>query len=47
VRKLVLTHFSQRYADPSRFAAEAAEAFGGEIVVTEDLARVPLPPRRG
>jgi ribonuclease Z len=47
VRRLVLTHFSQRYADPTRFAAEAAEVFGGEIVVAEDLARVPLPPRRG
>jgi ribonuclease Z len=47
VRKLVLTHFSQRYADPARFAAEAAEVFGGEVVVAEDLARVPLPRRRG
>ncbi|GAA0945703.1 ribonuclease Z [Pseudonocardia zijingensis] len=46
VRKLVLTHFSQRYADPTRFAAEAAEVFDGEIVVAEDLARVPLPRRR-
>jgi ribonuclease Z len=46
VRKLVLTHFSQRYADPARFAAEAADVFGGEVVVAEDLARVPLPPRR-
>ncbi|GAA5139041.1 ribonuclease Z [Pseudonocardia adelaidensis] len=47
VRQLVLTHFSQRYADPARFAAEAAEVFGGEIVVAADLARVPLPRRRG
>ena len=47
VRKLVLTHFSQRYADPARFAEEAAEEFDGEVVVAEDLARVPLPPRRG
>lgn len=47
VRKLVLTHFSQRYADPARFAEEAAEVFDGEVVVAEDLARVPLPPRRG
>jgi ribonuclease Z len=47
VRRLVLTHFSQRYADPGRFAAEAAEVFGGEVVVAEDLARVPLPSRRG
>jgi ribonuclease Z len=47
VRRLVLTHFSQRYTDPTRFAAEAAEVFDGEIVVAEDLARVPVPPRRG
>jgi ribonuclease Z len=47
VRKLVLTHFSQRYADPARFAEEAAEVFDGEVVVAEDLARVPLPSRRG
>jgi ribonuclease Z len=47
VRRLVLTHFSQRYADPARFAEEAAEVFDGELVVAEDLARVPLPPRRG
>jgi ribonuclease Z len=47
VRRLVLTHFSQRYADPDRFAAEAAEVFGGEVVVAEDLARIPLPSRRG
>ena len=47
VRKLVLTHFSQRYADPARFAEEAAEVFTGDVVVAEDLARVPLPSRRG
>ena len=46
VRRLVLTHFSQRYTDPARFAAEAAEVFDGELVVAADLARVPLPPRR-
>jgi ribonuclease Z len=46
VRKLVLAHFSQRYADPARFAAEAAGVYGGEIVVAADLTRVPLPPRR-
>ena len=46
VRQLVLTHFSQRYPDPSLFAAEAAAVFDGEIVVAEDLSRVPLPPRR-
>ncbi|WP_250028418.1 ribonuclease Z [Paractinoplanes maris] len=46
VRKLVLTHFSQRYSDASRFLDEARQSFAGEIVVAEDLGRVPLPPRR-
>jgi ribonuclease Z len=46
VRTLVLTHFSQRYADPARFLAEARQHFDGEIVVAEDLMRVPVPPRR-
>jgi len=46
VRQLVLTHFSQRYPDPAPFAAEAAEVFGGAVVVAADLTRVPLPPRR-
>ncbi|WP_219415913.1 ribonuclease Z [Pseudonocardia nigra] len=45
VRRLVLTHFSQRYPEPDRFAAEAAEVFGGDIVVAADLMRVPVPPR--
>ncbi|HVW42550.1 MAG TPA: ribonuclease Z [Amycolatopsis sp.] len=45
VRKLVLTHFSQRYDDPTRFYEEAAEVFGGEIVVAEDLSRVSMPAR--
>jgi ribonuclease Z len=45
VRTLVLTHFSQRYTDPSLFAAEAAEVFDGTVVVAEDLMRVPVPPR--
>ncbi|MFY1700503.1 ribonuclease Z [Micromonospora sp. WMMA1923] len=46
VRRLVLTHFSQRYADPERFAAEAREHFAGELVIAEDLSVVPVPPRR-
>ncbi|NUO61901.1 MAG: ribonuclease Z [Hamadaea sp.] len=46
VRRLVLTHFSQRYTEPHAFAEEAAQAYAGEIVVAEDLTRVPLPPRR-
>jgi ribonuclease Z len=46
VRTLVLTHFSQRYDDPTRFAEEAAKAFGGEVVVAEDLTRIRVPARR-
>ena len=45
VRKLVLTHFSQRYEDPAEFHAEAAQEFGGEIVIAKDLDRVPVPKR--
>jgi ribonuclease Z len=45
VRTLVLTHFSQRYPDPGRFLAEARAEFAGEIVVAEDLMRVPVPAR--
>lgn len=45
VRKLVLTHFSQRYSDPKAFHAEAAEVFDGEIVVANDLDRVTVPKR--
>jgi ribonuclease Z len=49
-RLLVLTHFSQRYdheADgPRRLAGEAAEEFGGPIVLARDLARVPVPARQ-
>ena len=46
VRKLVLTHFSQRYPDPAVFRAEAAESFGGEIVVAADISRVAVPARQ-
>jgi ribonuclease Z len=46
VRRLVLTHFSQRYEDPSLFATEAARHFDGDIVVAEDLMRIAVPPRR-
>jgi ribonuclease Z len=45
VRRLVLAHFSQRYADPARFGAEAAAAFGGEVVVAAELDRIPVPAR--
>lgn len=46
VRRLLLTHFSQRYADLRPFADEAAEHFAGDIVLGRDLSRVALPPRR-
>ena len=46
VRRLVLTHFSGRYPDPAPFHDEAAAVFGGDIVVAEDLMRVPVPARR-
>ncbi|WP_214413403.1 ribonuclease Z [Sphaerisporangium fuscum] len=46
VRTLVLTHFSQRYAEPETFGVQAARHFAGDIVVAEDLTRVPVPPRR-
>ncbi|MEU9715698.1 ribonuclease Z [Streptomyces sp. NPDC047976] len=46
VRHLVLTHFSQRYADPSEFEREArAAGFEGELTVAADLGRVALPKR--
>ncbi|WP_041783593.1 ribonuclease Z [Mycolicibacterium chubuense] len=45
VRRLVLTHFSQRYPDGSRHRDEAAAAFAGDLVVAEDLQRVRVPRR--
>ena len=47
-RLLVLTHFSQRYdsGDGQRLAAQAARAFSGQIVLANDLDRIPVPPRR-
>ncbi|MCX3058490.1 ribonuclease Z [Streptomyces beihaiensis] len=46
VRHLVLTHFSQRYADPEEFARQArAAGFEGELTVARDLDRVPVPRR--
>jgi ribonuclease Z len=45
VRLLVLAHFSGRYPDSAGFHDEAAEVFDGDIVVAEDLARVPMPKR--
>ncbi|MFD9338111.1 ribonuclease Z [Streptomyces sp. NPDC060028] len=46
VRHLVLTHFSQRYSDPSEFERQArAAGFEGELTIASDLSRVPLPKR--
>lgn len=44
-RCLVLTHFSQRYTTLEGFAAEAG-ARHANVVVAQDLCRVPLPPRQ-
>jgi ribonuclease Z len=48
-RRVVLTHFSQRYPHPGEIAAEARAAAAGavDVVVARDLDRVALPPRRG
>ncbi|MER6140299.1 ribonuclease Z [Streptomyces sparsogenes] len=47
VRHLVLTHFSQRYGDPSDFERQArAAGFEGELTVARDLMSVSLPKRR-
>jgi ribonuclease Z len=45
VRRLVLTHFSQRYREPDGFAEDAAAVFDGDLVVAADLMRVPVPSR--
>jgi ribonuclease Z len=44
VRRLVLTHLSQRYPTPQEHVAEAAAVFP-DVVVAEDLTRVLVPPR--
>jgi ribonuclease Z len=43
-RRLVLTHFSQRYPDDAEFAAEAGAVFA-DVVVARDLDRVAVPAR--
>ena len=45
VRRLVLTHFSQRYPDTERHRAQAAEVYSGDLVIAEDLLRVAVPRR--
>jgi len=45
VRRLVLTHFSQRYPDTREHRDEAAEVFDGDLVIAEDLARIRVPER--
>lgn len=45
VRRLVLLHFSQRYADLREFAEEAGREHG-DVVVARDLDVVPVPARR-
>lgn len=44
-RRLVLTHFSQRYPDTRRFLAEAS-AIHDDVVAAEDGLRIPVPARR-
>jgi ribonuclease Z len=46
VRRLVLTHFSQRYTDLIGHRDEAAAVFSGDLIVAEDLARIPVPKRQ-
>jgi ribonuclease Z len=46
VRRLVLTHFSQRYLDLFPFKQEAESSFRGDVVVAmKDLMIVPVPGR--
>jgi ribonuclease Z len=45
VRRLVLTHFSQRYNDPAQLLRDAAAVYDGDIVLAADLDRIPVPHR--
>jgi ribonuclease Z len=46
-RRLVLTHFSQRYAEAAlpQLLRDASAVYDGDIVLANDLDRVPVPPR--
>ena len=44
-RRLVLTHFSQRYGDPRAFAREASDVFP-DVVAARDLMTIAVPSRR-
>lgn len=46
VRRLALTHFSQRYTAPLEHEREAGAVYP-DVFVAEDLMRLSLPPRRG
>jgi ribonuclease Z len=46
VRRLALTHFSQRYDDSDGFRREAA-ALHSDVQAADDLVRVTVPPRQG
>ncbi len=45
-RRLLLTHFSQRYREVGPLVEEAAAEFGGDVVAAEDLLHVAVPERR-
>lgn len=47
VKKLVLTHFSQRYGSTKPFVEEARAVFDGEVVAVRDGDRVAVPKRPG
>ncbi|GAA0928916.1 ribonuclease Z [Nonomuraea longicatena] len=48
VRRLVLTHFSERYRkdDEPRFLADVRASYDGDVVLAEDLMTVPVPRRQ-
>ncbi len=47
VRRLVLTHFSQRYGSTRPFVDEVREVWDGEVIAVRDGDRVPVPKRLG